>query len=181
MRFFIFLIPLILFAKDIKIEDLIWLYKNRDYKKVCTHGIRIFEKFKNNDDLVTMYGLACLKADYIDRLAVPATILKKSKKARANAALFSTILTQKKLLFYALFDNVDISGLVFPETDHIISKIFTLYTQKKYIREKDIFIFNDPLKKDIKYKLILLRDENPCKILILELKNNIIVSTHKFW
>jgi len=169
------------FGEKITTKDIINFYKNKEYRKACDYGLKIFEKFKNNEDMVSLYGVSCLKAGYVDRIGVPALLLKSSESARTNAALFSTILAQKKLLFYALFDNVDISGLVFPETDHIISKIFTLYTQKKYIREKDIFIFNDPLKKDIKYKLILLRDENPYKILILELKNDIIVNIHKFW
>ncbi|WP_281950830.1 hypothetical protein [Nitrosophilus kaiyonis] len=170
-----------LFSKNITINDLIKYYKDENYKKVCTKGILIFEKIKKDEKLVTMYALSCLKSDYIDRLAVPIVILKNSKEARANAAYFSTILAQKKLLYHALIDNIDISGLIFPKTDHIISKIFTLFVEKKYIFSDNTYIFNETDEKDIIYKLFLEKDKKPIKMVILKIKKGKIVETHKFW
>ncbi len=169
------------FAKNISVQELIKFYKNKEYKKVCSHGITIFNKFKKDEALVSMYAFACLKSDYIDRLSVPAVILKNSKEARANAAYLAIIVAQKKLFFHALFDGMDITGLVFPEIDHILSKVFTLYTQNKYKKINDKLIFNDPEEKDIKYEVILKRDEKPVKIILLKLKKDKIIETHKYW
>ncbi|HID42587.1 MAG TPA: hypothetical protein EYP30_02235 [Archaeoglobaceae archaeon] len=128
MRLLLFFLVFLTYSFGDKIitKDIINLYKSGEYRKACNYGFRVFEKFKNDENMVSLYGISCLKAGYVDRIGIPILLLKSSKSARANAALFSTILAQKKLLFYALFDNVDISSLVFPETDHIISKIFTL-------------------------------------------------------
>ena len=181
MRFIVvFFFVLVNYLNAITINNLINYYKNHEYKKVCTKGITIFEKFKRNEDLVTMYAISCLKSDYIDRLAVPIVILKKSKNARANAAYFSTILTQKKLLYHSLIDNKDISGLVFPNTDHIISKVFKLYVEKKYKKSDNIYIF-DLNKEGLKYKLFLEKENMPIKMVILKEKNGKIVEIHKFW
>ncbi len=178
---FIFLLLTFSFSKSLTVNDLINYYKNGEYKKVCAKGIKIFEKFKKNEDLVTMYAFSCLKSDYIDRLAVPIVILKKTKEARANAAYFSTILVQKKLLYYALIDGIDITGLVFPQTDHIFSKIFNLFIEKKYKKTDNRYIFIDPKDKDVKYELYLEKDKMPIKMVILKLKKDKIVETHKFW
>lgn len=164
----------------VTINELISYYKKNQYKKVCTKGITIFEKFKKNEDLVTMYAMSCLKSDYIDRLAVPIVILKKTKNARANSAYFATILTQKKLLLHSLIDGVDISGLIFPKTDHIISKIFMHYVEKKYKKTDNTYIFNE-IDPDFTYKLYLEKDKKPIKMVILKLKEGKIVETHKFW
>ncbi|WP_187648446.1 hypothetical protein [Nitrosophilus labii] len=183
MRLIVVLIILsiISFAKSITVEELIQFYKNKEYKKVCSYGIMIFNKFKKDEALVSMYAFSCLKSDYIDRLSVPAVTLKNSKEARANAAYLAIIVAQKKLLFHSLFDGMDISGLIFPEIDHILSKVFTLYTQKKYKKENDKFIFKDPEEEDIKYEIVLKRDEKPVKILLLKLKKDKIIETHIYW
>ncbi len=185
MRRYLFILILAvgsLAAKKITIADIIDYYEKGEYKKACLYGIKIFNSFKNNEDLVAMYAISCMKSDYIDRLAVPAVILKNSPQARANAAYFATIVAQKKLLFHALFDNVDLSDLNFPKTDHIISKVFELYCRKKYKKFDDnLYIFKDPKEPDVSYEVKLIRDEKPVKIIVLKLKKGKIVQTHKYW
>lgn len=168
-------------GKEITISKLINYYKNKEYKKVCLNGLYIFNKLKNDENLVNMYGFSCLKSDYIDRISVPAVVLKQSKTSRQNAIYFLTILLQKKILFAALFDNFKISDIRLPATKHIISKIFKLYQENRYKKEGDEYIFQDPEKQNIKYKLFLKRDQTPVKIVIFETYQNKIIKKHTYW
>lgn len=180
--FFIFfaLLSSFLYAKNISVNKLIDDYKNGEYKKVCLNGIKIFYKLEKDESLISMYGISCLKSDYIDRLAVPAVALKKTKSGRKNAILFLTIMLQKKILISSLFDNFKISNIKLPDTNYILSKIFRLYQEKKYRKNGNELIFQDLTKKNIQYKLILKKDKEP-KILLLELNNNEIVKKHIYW
>jgi len=182
MRYFIVIFILLtnFYAKGISVNQLIKYYQTGDYKKVCTYGIKIFNKLKQDEDLVSMYGISCLKSDYIDRLTVPSVILKKSKSGRKNAIYFLTILLQKKILVNSLFDNFQISNIKLPDTNYILSKIFRLYQEKRYKKNGNELIFKDPSNKNKTYKLILIKGKIP-KIKLLELINNKIVNRHLYW
>ena len=182
MRYFIVIFILLtnFYANEISVNQLIKYYQAGDYKKVCLYGIKIFHKLKRDENLVSMYGISCLKSDYIDRLAIPAVVLKKSKSGRKNAIYFLTIMLQKKILLSSLFDNFQISNVKFPNTDYILSKIFRLYQEKRYKKNKNELIFKDLTNKDKTYKLILIKDKEP-KIELLELINNKIVDKHLYW
>jgi hypothetical protein len=77
---FIFIVG-ILMGASIK-QQMVTAYKKGDFYHVCALGLRYFSKIQKNEDLVSLYAYSCLKSDYIDRLAVPAMVLKRSKSAR---------------------------------------------------------------------------------------------------
>ncbi|WP_200764094.1 hypothetical protein [Nitrosophilus alvini] len=184
MKKFLFLIFAIFisgFAKKITIKDVVDYYNKGYYQKACLEGNQIFNKIKKNEDLVTLYAFSCLKADYIDRLAVPIIALRKTKRARANAAYFSAILMQKKLLYHALLDNIDISGLKLPETDYILSKIFTMFTKKEYDKKNGIYVFKDPDDSEITYKMYIDQGRNHKKIVILKFKKDKLIKKYQYW
>jgi hypothetical protein len=164
-------------------QQMVTAYKKGDFYHVCALGLRYFSKIQKNEDLVSLYAYSCLKSDYIDRLAVPAMVLKRSKSARRNASLFMTLVLQKKLLYHALLDGIDISNLVLPQTDHILSKIFLLYSQKKFKKDGKKYIFKDNKEKGVKYMLFLepSKNDKPIKMIIEKYKNGVLTEKHKYW
>lgn len=114
----------------------------------------------------------------IDRLAVPVTGLRKTKEARANASYFSAILLQKKLLYHAVVDGVDISGLKLPTTDFVLSRVFDLYSNKQYLEKEGTYTLNDD---ETTYKMFVIDDDKFKKLIIQQLKNGNVVSTHTYF
>ena len=96
---------------DLK-QELYHLYQSEQYGIACSKGMKHFQKNRKDTEFVSIYAFSCLKADYIDRLAVPISILKHSEESRANAAYFSVILMQKKLLYHAIIDGYDLTPLL---------------------------------------------------------------------
>jgi len=168
-----------LYAIDIK-QELFSLYQNKEYKEACRLGFDNFYRFKKNEELVALYGFVCLNADFIDRLAIPITALKFSQEARANATYFSVILMQKKMLYHALIDGYDISGLKLPTTNYVLSKVFDYYTQQTD-QGKRFYIFQDPddLKKS--YKLYIKKEKRVDKMVLEEYYDKMLVKQHIYW
>ncbi len=162
-------------------ERLFGLYQEKKYKKACQIGLRMFDKHKKDSKFLMLYGLSCLKADYIDRLAVPLTGLRYTRSERANASYFATILLQKKLLYHALIDGVDISNLKLPKTDYVLSKVFDLYTQKKYKKADDKYYFIAKENPDFIYVLYIEKSDNLYKMVIEERLDNHIIKVHRYW
>ncbi|OHD98666.1 MAG: hypothetical protein A3E21_08425 [Sulfurimonas sp. RIFCSPHIGHO2_12_FULL_36_9] len=175
----IILISVTLYA-DIK-QDMLNLYQNKKHEEVCNIGFNNFENYRNDEEYVSLYAFGCLNADYIDRLSVPTTTLKLSKESRSNAAYFSIILMQKKLLYHALLDNYDLSSLNLPTTDYVLSKVFDLYTKIKKDERKEFYIFEDESDKQLKYKLYILKDGKIDKMVIEEFYNSINIKKHIYW
>ena len=157
------------------------LYTQKRYKPACQLGLRIFEKHKRDSKFVMLYGFACLKADYIDRLAVPLTGLRATKTERANASYFATILLQKKLLYHALLDHVDISHLVLPKTDYVLSKVFDLYVQKAYRKIDDKYYLESKDSKGLLYVLYTQSNGRVHKMVLEERLDGNIIKIHKYW
>jgi hypothetical protein len=128
---------------------------------------------------MTLYAFACLNSDYIDRLNLPISKLKFSKEARSNAAYFSVILMQKKLLLHAMADGYDISNFKLPSTDFILSKIFDLYL--KAPKGKEQYTFDDPNNQSATYKLYLEQSQGVHKIVIEEYYDKILTKRHFYW
>lgn len=162
-------------------QDMLNLYQSKKYEEVCNIGFNNFEKYRNDEEYVSLYAFACLNADYIDRLSVPTTMLKLAKESRSNAAYFSIILMQKKLLYHALLDNYDISSLNLPTTDYVLSKVFDLYTKMKNNEQKEFYILEDENDKQLKYKLYILKDGKIDKMVIEEFYNSISIKKHIYW
>ena len=66
-------------------------HQDKAYQKACKTGLKVFQKFRNDEEFVSLYAFSCLNADQIDRLAIPISILKNSEEARSNAAYFSWV------------------------------------------------------------------------------------------
>ncbi len=175
-RIFTFFFPLFIFAADI--QTLITHYKNGHYKYVCLNGYKLFSQIKKDEDLVSMYAFSCLRADYINRLAVPILILGKTPQSRKNRSYFSLLLTQKNLLISALGDKVELTNISCPNTDHIISKVFNLYFQKKYKKTDNIYIMQDPKKEDHTYQVSIIKRASIPYLKIEEYQNGKKVKIH---
>ncbi|MBE0513777.1 hypothetical protein [Sulfurimonas sp.] len=173
------LLAITLYA-DVK-REMLELFQNKDYKEACTIGFKNFAKYSKDEEYVSLYGFSCLNVDYVDRLSVPVTVLKLTPESRANAAYFSIILMQKKLLYHALLDNYDISSLNLPTTDYVLSKVFDFYTKYGKHEPKEFYIFEDEDDKNLKYKLYILKDGKIDKIVIEEFYNSISTKKHIYW
>jgi len=180
MKILIFLfVALHLFA-DVK-QNMFNLYQNEKYEKVCHIGFTHFGTNKKDEEFVSLYAFACLKADYIDRLAIPIIMLKNSQEARANSAYFSVILMQKNLLFHALIDNYNVTNLTLPTTDNILSKVFNLYSKLAPHKPRAFYLFEDTNDKKITYKLYVLKKYKRKNIVIEKYYNDVKLAKHIYW
>ena len=178
------ILPILLtsFLSAATMQDLYNLYNAKKYEQGCRLGLRIFEKYKKDSKFLMLYAFSCLKADYIDRLAVPMTGLRRTKTERANASYFATIILQKKLLYHALLDHVDISHLKLPATDYILSKIFDMYTNGKYKKVDERYIFT-PEEEDngLYYVLYVEEGKGSPKMVIEERLDDHTIKRHRYW
>ena len=169
-----------LFASDVK-QNLFTLYQNKKYEKVCSIGFNNFQKYKKDEEYVSLYAFGCLNSDYIDRLTIPIATLKFSKEARANSAYFAVILMQKKLLYHALIDGYDLSKFVLPSTDYVLSKVFDLYTKLGKHTPRAFYLFEDPSDPKLSYKLYISKNYRISKMVIEEYYDTIILKRHVYW
>jgi hypothetical protein len=165
---------------DIK-QEMLELYQKKEYENVCELGFKNFIAYSKDEEFVSLYAFSCLNVDYVDRLSVPITTLKFSQEARSNAAYFSIILMQKKLLYHAITDNYDISSLNLPTTDYVLSKVFDLYSKHKKDKQQEFYIFEDKKDNKLKYKLYLLKDDKINKMVIEEFYNSVSIKKHVYW
>ncbi len=146
-------------------------YEKQEYTKACDYAVKYFYKKrnKNSEQYLTLYGLSCLETDKIYRIATPMLRLKASKDARENASYFSTILLQKKLLFQALIDKTSLKNLHLPNTNFILSKIFTLFVNEEYRQKDEVYFFQDTNKKEMKYQLYIEVNKKKEKYMIIDI------------
>ena len=163
------------------LDRLYRLYSQKQYAKACQLGLRIFNQHKKNSKFLMLYGFSCLNADYIDRLAVPMTGLRRTKTERANASYFATILLQKKLLYHAILDGVDISDLKLPKTDYILSKVFDMFTKNEYKKADGRYLFKSKENPDLSYVLYAVYGKGAPKMVIEERLDGEIIKTHRYW
>lgn len=150
------------------------------YNRICTESVRDLFIEKQSDSLANLYAKACLKMDKVNELAVPIVMLFKNKEARENAAFYSTILFQKKMLYLALLDGVDISNIRTPKVDYILSDIFDKFVHKKFIKSSDRFTFITDYGQ--KCDLAIKDDQGIKKmVLLLYNKENKIDSIKMYW
>ncbi len=157
------------------------LYDKGRYSKACIKSGEFYQEYKSNEEFLNLFGASCLKADMINRLVLPIIKLYKTKEARENAAYFSTILYQKKLLYYALSDNTDISYVNLPKTDYILSKIFDKFVKGEYDMKNGSYWFNDEENSDVSYKLSLEERNNIKKMYLRTYKNGRIIKVRIYW
>ncbi len=177
---FLFLFCLSLTQADVK-TSLYHLYQDKEYERACQEGLKVFRKNRRDEEFVSLYAFSCLKADHLDRLAIPISILKNSEEARSNAAYFSVILMQKKLLFHALVDGYKLTELKLPKTDHILSTVYELYSKVDYDRKRSHYTFRDSHNEKISYKLYIENSKQSKRIVIEEFYDTIMTHRHVYW
>jgi hypothetical protein len=179
MRMLILLFLVINAYADLK-QDMFNLYQNKKFEEVCNLGFDNFGNNSKDEEFLSLYAFACLNSDFIDRLAIPTAILKFSKESRANAAYFSIIVMQKKLLYHALIDGYDLSSFNLPTTDYVLSKVFDLYSKLGKHESRAFYLFENPDDKKLIYKLYLSQSDGISKIVIEEFYDTIIVKRHVY-
>ncbi len=157
------------------------LYNKGDYETVCELGFKHFHQNRYDEAYISLYAYGCLNSDSLDRLATPIVMLKYSKDARANASYFSAILMKKKLLYHALLDNYDLSGIQLPASSYILSKVFDLFVANKSKPVDDIYTLHDPSDEKLHYTLYIDKSERIPKMILEEYKNNILIKRHTYW
>ena len=162
-------------------EKMFNLYENERYEEVCNIGFSNFGRYSKDEDFLSLYAFGCLKSDFIDRLSLPISLLKYTKEARANSAYFSVILMQKKLLYHALVDNYKLANYKLPTTNYILSKIFDYYTALGEHEPRNFYLFDDKNNPKLSYKLYLVKDSVPYKMVIEEYYDNSLVKKHTYW
>jgi hypothetical protein len=152
MKFLLLFIVVILPLSANSKQRLFNLYQQGNYLQACNLGFQNYSYQKGDEAYISLYAFSCLKADLIDRLAAPIMRLNQTKESRANAAYFSVIVMQKKLLMQALYDNKPIENLKFPTSSYLLSRVFDLYLKNP---QPDQFIkeYSDPSDIRASYKL----------------------------
>lgn len=155
------------------------LYQQGNYLQACNLGLQGFSLHKGDEAYISLYAFSCLKADFIDRLSAPITILNQTKEARANSAYFSVIVMQKKLLMQALYDNKPIKNLNFPSSSHLLSKVFDLYLKNpqptQFIKE-----YTNPSDIRSSYKLYTTEANGRKSVAIDEYYDKILTFHHVY-
>ncbi len=180
MKTFLVLILSISLQASVK-QKMFNLYQNHKYEKVCNIG---YDNFKYNDkdeEYISLYAFACLKSDFIDSLSTAITMLKFSKEARANAAYFSVILMQKKLLYHSLVDGYNLKITELPTTSYVLSKVFNFYAQIGPHKSRLFYLFEDQKDPKITYKLYLSKGKKNDKMVIEEYYDSVIIKKHIYW
>ena len=134
------------------------------YNRICQESVRNLFIEEQNDALANMYAKACLKMDKVNELVVPTVMLYKTKEARENASLYSTIIFQKKMLYLALCDGVDISYIRTPKINYILSEIFDKFTEKAYVKKSDTYVFT--LESGERAELFIKEEEEVKKMVV---------------
>lgn len=155
------------------------LYQQGNYTQACNLGQQGVPYHQSDEAYVSLYAFACLKADKLDRLAGPITLLNQTKESRANSAYFSVLLMQKSLLTVALFDDKPIHNLKFPTSTHLISKIFDLYLKNPQPNQS-IKEYADPSDTRLGYKLYTTETAGRKSIAIDEYYDKILTTHHVY-
>ncbi len=183
MKIVFFLLITISFSFASNLSTLYKMYEKQEYQKGCDYGRKYLFKYKNidNEKYLTLYGLSCLETDNIDRITLPIIHLKSTKSARENSSYFATILLQKQLLFQSLVDNKKLVDLHLPKTNFILSEIFNLFIEKKFIKKENIYRFNKTKRENIKYRLYLEEGKKSQKNMIVDIyKDDKFIKRHRY-
>ncbi|MFK5881863.1 MAG: hypothetical protein QM482_06580 [Sulfurospirillum sp.] len=180
-KIFVFCFIFINISFAYTLNDIKKLYINKKYAKVCSLSGSMYVAFKNDENFLNMFADSCLKSDMVNRMVLPIIKLYKTKQARENAAYFTTILYQKKMLYYALCNNIDISYINLPKTNYILSKIFDKFVKGEYDLKNGSYWFSDDKNIAIKYRLSLEERNNIKKMYLRTYKNNKIIKIRVYW
>ncbi len=179
MRLFLLFLFFFTLAFSEELDDFYGYYKSKDFGQSCEIGGRIFYDYRFDENFVQAYGFACLAVDNIGMIANVPRYLKKTKESRQNASYFSLIMTQKKLIYQAIIDELDLKGLSFPKTDHVLSKVFEKLSSGDYTKEGTTYILS--FQNGYVIKVDKIFDGEIYKVIINEYKNNSVIKKHLYW
>jgi hypothetical protein len=165
----------------ITLDDVVDLYKKGDYHQACIYAASIYERMGHNEPYLSLYGYACLKSDNINSLAKPIMKLVKTKEGRADARYFASVLFQKKMLYAAVVDNEDISYINLPNTEYILSQIFTKYVRNDFEKDGDAWVFQDENDESTKHIMTLVIDGEYPKLYLKTYKADKLIKTRVYW
>jgi hypothetical protein len=154
--------------------------QNEAFGEACKSGKKlVFDDGVNDENEISKIALSCLKADYINILGSLQIKLRKSKEARVNAVILSSILLQKRLIYQAIFDDVDISSISLPVIDHPLSHTFIALRDKNYkvlSHTPKVIAFNAGEKS---YRVFI--EESKKSRIVIEVKDkNNNIEEHKY-
>lgn len=167
------------FSFALSIDDVKNWNQVGQYNRICQENVRNLFIAEQNEAIANVYAKACLKMDKLNELIIPMVMLHKNKEARENASVYSTILFQKKMLYLALCDNIDISYIKTPKIDYILSEIFDKFVEKDYVKKSDTYIFS--LKSGQKAELFIKDEDNIKKMIVALYTNDKIDSVKVYW
>ncbi len=175
-----FFITAQLLQADAKL-DTYKLYQDAKYEEACQSADKILSQYKDDEEFISLYAFSCLNADKLDKLAIAVTSLKKSPESRANAAYFSVILMQKKLLMHALSDQYDLKPIKLPTTEYILSVVFDLYSSDTNPTQRRRYNYVDPKNPNKNYRLFVTKSGTSPKMIIEEYENKQLTKRHIYW
>ncbi|MDR3347554.1 MAG: hypothetical protein LBN32_02965 [Helicobacteraceae bacterium] len=168
---------LVIAAPTDKVLD---LYHKQDYKNACLEGAKIVRDHKNDDLFVNAFGIACLESDFIDFAGMAGLYLRASSSSRQNASYILTVVLQKKLLYHALADNVDLSDTKLPDTPHILSRVFNAYVEGNYTKDAK-GVMTITLDNNHIATLDSLREGGHFKVRIRQYEKGKMLNEHLYW
>lgn len=174
------LITASLFANDY--SDFKTYYQKNSYdayKQACEIGKRIFEKNERDEKMLSLIGMACMKADYIDMLGLIQSRLYRTREGRQNATLFASLVLQKRLIAQFLHDHIQLSSLALPVSSHPLSKAFVALRDNNYV-----ILSQAPLKLEfrddtLRYQLYIDNDKKG-KVAIDLIKSDGTLEEHRY-
>lgn len=162
-------------ARDISsfIED----FKAKKYNKVCGKGSRLYYGGYTDENFVSLVGISCAKVDRINVLGMFQRSLVLSDASRENASYFSTLILQKRLIYQFMIDNLDLSHLKLPDSNHLLSRVFTALSNSKYeilSKRPKLVEINANGRKYV----LSVSDDTPKKVLVDEYKADGTLERH---
>ncbi len=157
------------------------LYQDGKYEEACLSGEKLFNQYKNDEEFVSLYAFSCLNSDQLDKLSAPISALKNTPEARANAAYFSVILMQKKLLMHSLADQYDLKPIKLPTTEYLLSTVFDLYSSDPRTKDRRRYNYLDPKDAKKSYRLFVTKSGPSPKMIIEEYYDKILTKRHIYW
>ena len=179
MRVFILSLIFMVFSFGVDVEDVRNWDQVGQYNRICQESVRNLFIEQQNESLANTYAKACLKMDKINELIIPMVMLYKNKDQRENASLYSTILFQKKMLYLALCDGVDISYIRTPKINYILSEIFDKFVEKTYTKKGDAYVFT--LDDGEKAELFIKEEEGVKKMVVAIYAGEKLSSIKIYW
>jgi len=180
-KYLIILSILANFLYAITKEDVVKMYEKKDYRTACIKSSDLYQQYKADEEFLNIYAHSCLEVDMINRMVLPIIKLYKTPQARENAAYFATILYEKKLLYHALVDNVDISYINLPKTNYILSVIFNKFVSGDYNYKNNSYWFIDDKNNEISYKLSMEKHQNVKKLFLRTFLNGELKKVRTYW